>query len=363
MSIKHESNPSLADLGWQQFFVQQLSLDDWDNLLPARIIEQHKSELIIASEVGYQAIQAPQHLADPLTVGDWILITAEQKVERVLERKSIFYRKAAGTKIQKQLIGANVDTLIIVSSLNHDFNLNRIERYLVLANEAGVDPVIVLTKADLCDNEDEVLDRVNQVQRLDSMLMVYAINALDEHGIELLSQFCKPGQTLALLGSSGVGKSTLTNALLGQTIQLTSDIREDDSKGRHTTTGRSLHVIKPHGVFKGGVLLDTPGMRELQLANVESGIEETFSDIADLAMQCRFSNCTHEMDLPDSSGCAVQAAVKDGRLDERRLLNFHKLQREDARNSATLAEQRDQDKQFGKMVRTVMNEKKKRKGH
>ena len=295
-------------------------------------------------------------------MGDWVLLDPEHRIHRVLDRKSKFSRKASGSKVQEQLIAANVDSLFIVSSLNQDFNLNRIERYLVLAKEASVDPVVILTKTDLCESEGIAQDLQSQVQRLDPLLLVYSINALDQGNLESLTQLCKPGQTIALLGSSGVGKSTLTNSLLGYETQSTAGIHEDDSKGRHTTTGRSLHIIEPHGDIRGGIILDTPGMRELQLAHVEKGIEETFSDITELAQKCRFTDCTHDFELAQNSGCAVQQAILNGTLEKRRLLNYLKLQREEAHNSATLAEQRDKDKQFGKMVRNVMKEKKKSRG-
>jgi ribosome biogenesis GTPase len=350
---------SLPELGWGNHFIQQLSLDEWDTSLPARVIEQHRSELIVAIE-GH-SFSLPVPLGEHITVGDWLLLSHEHQFIRLLERQSEFSRKAAGSKVQAQLIAANVDTLFIVSSLNNDFNLNRIERFLVLANEAKVEPVIVLTKADLCESSEAVEAYIQQIQSLDNYLMVVALNALDTQELQKLSPWCKAGKTLALLGSSGVGKSTLANLLLGQTEQITGGIREDDSKGRHTTTSRSLHIISKSEQLAGGILLDTPGMRELQLANVEDGIEETFSDIMELAQSCKFSDCNHDASLTEASGCAVQAAIEKGELPERRLLSFQKLQREDELNSASLAQRREKDKQFGKMIKSVMSASKKRK--
>ena len=350
---------SLPELGWSNHFIQQLSLDEWDTSLPARVIEQHRSELIVAIEGDSFSVPVP--LGEHITVGDWLLLSHEHQFIRLLERQSEFSRKAAGSKVQAQLIAANVDTLFIVSSLNNDFNLNRIERFLVLANEAKAEPVIVLTKADLCESPDVVEKYIQQIQSLDTYLMVVALNALDTQELGKLSPWCKTGKTLALLGSSGVGKSTLANLLLGHTEQATSGIREDDSKGRHTTTSRSLHIITQSQQLAGGILLDTPGMRELQLANVEEGIEETFSDIMEIAQNCKFSDCSHDASLTEASGCAVQAAIQKGELAERRLLSFQKLQREDELNSASLAQRREKDKQFGKMVKSVMSASQKRK--
>lgn len=357
---EHSLNATLPELGWSNHFIQQLSLDEWDKTLPARVIEQHRSELIVAIQGDCFAISVP-NLDVSITVGDWLLLDHERHFIRLLERMSEFSRKAAGSKIQAQLIAANVDTLLIVSSLNHDFNLNRIERFLVLANEAKAEPLVVLTKADLCESQETVDDYTTQIQSLDPYLMVVALNALDPQELKQLSPWCKSGKTLALLGSSGVGKSTLANLLLGQTELATGGVRKDDSKGRHTTTSRSLHLIHQNDILAGGLLLDTPGMRELQLANVEDGIEETFSDIMAFAQHCKFSDCNHESSLPTDSGCAVMAAMHNGELTERRLLSFKKLQREDALNSASLAEKREKDKQLGKMIRSVQNASRKRK--
>ncbi len=324
--------------------------------MPARIVMQHKSELVVLTEGGPLTIKTQAKSSDEqqrLTVGDWVLLDEGQKIHRLLDRLSVFSRKAAGTKVDEQLLAANVDTLFIVCSLNHDFNLNRIERYLVLANDAGVEPVVVLSKADLCESQEVVNDYISQIQSLDPFLMVVALNTLDASCKSQLAPWCKPGKTLALLGSSGVGKSTLVNTLLDDAAQDTHSIREDDSKGRHTTTGRSLHIIASDDTTYGGLVLDTPGMRQLQLANSEEGIEETFADIMQLSRQCKFGDCHHESE----PGCAVQSAIESGELALRRLQSFHKLQREDAFNSASLSEKRDKDKKLGKMIRSVMTDK------
>ena len=338
---------NLTQLGWRPFFQQQIELAHWDYPC-GRVIAQHRSRLELLNESG--ALEIALHPGMPaITVGDWLLLTPENQFLRLLERQSLFRRKAAGTQHAEQLIAANVDTLFIVTSLNEDFSLNRIERYLSLANEAGAEPVVVLSKSDLCDDPERYR---REVQGLDPLLMVETLNCLDAGEIHKLLPWCGTGMTVALMGSSGVGKSTLLNTLLGDRVQASGAIREKDSKGRHVTTGRSLHPMQ-----EGGLLLDTPGMRELQLADCDDGVNATFGEIVSLAETCRFSDCGHGSE----PGCAVQAAISRGDLDARRLASYQKLMREQAFNSATLAEKRARDKRFGKMVKTVMSEKQARK--
>lgn len=339
---------SLHELGWKPFFQQQLALEEWDDTTPARVVERHRSMIVAQTETQRLSLPLLPSMKG-LTVGDWILLDSNDRFHRLLDRQSLFARKAAGSRIASQSIAANVDTVFVVSSMNNDFNLNRIERFLALVNEAGAEPVIVLTRADLCDAPQGY---IQQIQSMDSMLMVEPVNALDADSVSVLKNWCTAGKTVAFLGSSGVGKSTLVNSLLGQESQSTGGIREDDSKGRHTTTSRSLHTFP-----EGGLLLDTPGMRELQLADCEQGVEETFADISALAQQCQFGNCQHN----GEPGCAITEALKQKQLDPRRLGNYQKLMREQAINSASLAEKRARDKSLSKMYRSVQNESRRRK--
>ena len=337
-----DTQTALISLGWKPSYQQQQSIDELDTTRPVRVIAQHRSRLACSN--GLELIDLDVSDAMPaITVGDWLLLNHQQQFMRLLDRHSLFSRKAAGSKLQIQLIAANVDTLFIVSSLNQDFNLNRIERYLALAYEADVEPIVVLTKQDQCDNAD---DYISQMQAIDSQLMVIAVNALDKSSVEQLQPWCYRGNTVAFMGSSGVGKSTLVNSLAGSHSQQTSAIREDDSKGRHTTTGRVLQQLA-----SGAMLMDTPGMRELQLADCEQGLEEAFQDIQQLSRHCKFADCLHQ----NEPGCAVKRAIDQDNLDERRLSNYLKLKSEQAFNSASLAEKREADKSFTRSIKQVQS--------
>jgi ribosome biogenesis GTPase len=340
----------LAALGWSNFFQAQLGASD-ESLLPARVLAVHRNALEVAGP-GFSGRILPlldEDAENEATVGDWLMIdAASHAARRVLERKSLFKRRAAGTGRRIQLIAANVDTLLIVTSCNQDFNVARLERYLALAREAAVTPVIVITKADLAEDP---APYVRAAQRLMPGLLVETLDARDPEAVAVLAPWCGRGQTVALVGSSGVGKSTLVNTLTGSEALATAGIREDDSKGRHTTTGRSMHPLAG-----GGWLLDTPGMRELQLADAGEGIEDVFADIVAIAAGCRFHDCRHN----GEPGCAVEAAVADGTLEAERVARFAKLAAEDARNSEALHERRARERVFGRVVRGVNKEKKAR---
>ncbi len=340
---------TLSDLGWSHFFQQQLSLEDYEKYSAYRVFGVERSILRLMGDTGPTSLDEIPSM-EPITVGDWLLLDSHHQFHRLLDRSSLFSRRAAGTEARKQLISANVDVAFLVTSLNQDFNLNRLERYLALANEANVEPVIVLTKVDCCDNPQQY---IKEVRNLGSLIDVVAVNSLDRTSLEQLTPWCQAGKTIAFLGSSGVGKSTLINTLSGLSIQRTNDIRQDDDKGRHTTTSRSLHVLS-----SGALLLDTPGMRELQLLECENGLEETFSDITGLALSCKFADCNHEQE----PGCMVRKAIEDGNLDPRRLESYRKLVKEQAFNTASLAERRAKDRQFGKYVKSVLKGKNKLTG-
>lgn len=333
-------------LGWSPYYMSQLDIEELETLTPARIATVHRDRVVGFSEIGtLELTLSPGITTAAVGVGDWVLCAPEQhRLIRVLDRQTELTRGTEYHTGEKQLIAANLDTLFITSSCNNDFNPARLERYLALAHDAMITPVIVLTKADQSDDPEAYVD---QARALGRDLEVVALDAKTGDVPTALGPWCGKGQTIALAGSSGVGKTTLANALTGGDA-LTQDIREDDARGRHTTTGRSLHRMRT-----GGWLIDTPGMRGLGVAEVAFGIDATFPEISELAETCKFRDCDHETE----PGCAVRAAIKSGDIDPERLKRFKKLKRENEHATETIAQARDRYRKLGKMYRSATQKK------
>lgn len=336
-------NQRLRALGWNSFFERQVAPELPAATVVARVSAHYGSQVLLVGAAG--EFRVPAQLAESageIAVGDWLVLSAADcRAVRRLERQTLLYRKASGEEVKPQFIAANLDTIFIVSSCNEDFSLSRIERYLALAIQAGVTPVVVLTKSDLC-SDSAALRR--QVERLRSGLLVESLDARQASQVEILSAWCGPGQTVALVGSSGVGKSTLATSL-GAGRLATNQVREKDGKGRHTTTTRSLHLLP-----SGGVLMDNPGIRELQLPACEEGILDVFEDVVRIDAGCRFRNCRHQ----GEAGCAVSVAIESGELNPRRFASYLKLNAEQAHNSRTLAERRELDRNNGRYFNAIL---------
>lgn len=318
----------LIEYGWNDYFDREFEQYKGTGCIPGRVFEEHTHLYkvcigqgeVIGEVSGKLRFNAEGQEGFP-AIGDWVALTLRPGENRatihgILGRRSRFSRKVAGSVIREQIVAANIDTIFLITSLNNEFNPRRLERYLTVAWESGASPVIILSKADLCD---DLESKLLEVQSIAFGSPVHVISSITKQGIEELQKYLTMGKTVALLGSSGVGKSTLINCLSGREVQRVSSISEYMDKGRHTTTHREL-ILLPGG----GIIVDTPGMRELQLWEGSEGMLETFSDVEDLAKNCKFSDCRHYHE----PGCAVRQAIEDGTLPEARYESYKKLQKE-----------------------------------
>lgn len=321
---------NLYDLGWNENFVKKIE-QYGDAYSIGRVAVEYRNLYKIYTENGEvfasvsgKMINSANGRDDYPAVGDWVILdkNANQNdraiIHGILERKSKFSRKAAGNKFDEQIIAANIDIAFICMSLNNNFNLRRLERYITMAWDSGSRPVVLLTKADLCDDIESKLEQTSEVL---FGIDVHCISCVNKSGISEVKDYIKKGITVAFIGSSGVGKSTIINELLGESRQITQEVSNIGEKGRHTTTNRELLVLP-----EGGIVIDTPGMRELHILDVSDSIDTAFKDIEELSLRCKFSDCTHTSE----PRCAVKEAIKDGTLSKKRYESFVKLKKEAA---------------------------------
>lgn len=319
---------NLKNVGWDEFFERHFQPYAANGYIPGRVVSEYKRFYCVYSESAKVLGQTAGRLrhealdrGDLPVVGDWVVMRpcsegGKVTIHAVLPRKSKFTRKAAGFRTEQQIVASNIDTVFLVTSLNQDFNLRRVERYLIVAWESDARPVIVLSKSDLYD---EIEERIREIRVVAGDAPIHAVSVVTQEGLDELARYLKRGQTVALLGSSGVGKSTLINHWLGREYLRVRETREHDGRGMHTTTHRELIVLP-----QGGLVLDTPGMRELQLWDREGGLHIAFADIETMASHCYFSDCQHQ----DEPRCAIREALAKGEIDAARYQSYEKLQKE-----------------------------------
>ncbi len=351
---------NIEKLGFDNWFQEKTDSDKSADHEIARVIAVNKESFLIRNgdddvfaEVSGKLMFNADSPLDYPTVGDWAYAQFFDDgmfavIHDIFPRKSLLKRKTSGKKIELQLIAANIDTAFIMQSFGHDFNIRRLERYLVMINESRIHPVMLLSKTDL-STPDEIEKSVSDIHKLMPDLQIVAFSNKIDSDMEKISELLISGKTYCLLGSSGVGKTTLLNNLMDEERFDTRTIREKSGKGKHTTTRRQLTLLK-----NGAMIIDTPGMRELGNFGVETGLEDTFAEITELANQCRYNDCTHT----NEKGCAVLPALKDGTISEARFQNYVKMNKESAFNEMSYLEKRQKDRQFGKYVKSVMKTKK-----
>lgn len=349
----------LKNIGYSDWFKSRVDDEKIAIHGVARVVSVHKDSYTVTkggedvfAELSGNLLYSTESASDLPTTGDWVYADffdndTHAIIYGVFPRKTLLKRKTAGKLVDFQLIAANIDVAFIIQSLNDNFNLRRLERYLVMVNESGIEPVILLSKCDLMPKE-EVSEIKNKVLAIAPQTTVIEFSNLDRENIDSIISLLKSGYSYCLLGSSGVGKTTLLNSIIGNEEFETQPVSKIQSKGRHTTTSRQLVRLE-----SGAMIIDTPGMRELGGMSVDGGLDETFSEILELSQICKFANCSHT----NEQGCAILAAIKAGSLSEQRYQNYLKMKKESEFNQMSYLEKRKKDKSFGKLIKSTMKNK------
>ena len=350
----------LKNIGYSDWFSSRADEDKIAAHAIARVVSVHKDSFTITkggeevfAELSGNLLYSTDSASELPTTGDWVYADfydddTHAIIYGVFPRKTLLKRKAVGKLVDYQLIAANIDVAFIIQSLNDNFNLRRLERYLVMVNEAGIEPVILLSKCDLMP-DDEISDIKKKVMAVAPNAEVMAFSNLNQASLDSIISALKSESTYCLLGSSGVGKTTLLNSIVGKDEFETKTVSKVQSKGRHTTTSRQLVRLE-----SGAMIIDTPGMRELGSMSSDDGLDETFSEIAALSQRCKFANCSHS----NEKGCAILAAIDADELSEERYQNYLKIKKESDFNQMSYSEKRQKDKDFGKMIKSTLKNKK-----
>lgn len=350
---------NLSDLGLNNELASYLRENQLSDFSFGRVTQEHRERFIVSdgeneyeSEITGNLRFSADSRADFPAVGDWVAMTIfdtnQAIIHKVLPRKSILERQAVGKFGEAQIISTNIDVAFIIQAITNNFSINRLERYLTICYSSNIEPVLVISKIDL-STEKEIQDAIDSLEKRDKTVKYILLSNITLKGLDQILAFIQKGKTYCVIGSSGVGKSTLINNLLEKNVLKTGQISRSTNKGRHTTDHRELFVLK-----NGGIIIDTPGMKELGMADNSEGIKTTFQDIVNIAMNCRFPDCKHI----NETGCAVIEALNNGSIDKDSYYNYQKIQKEQKRFLTTVAEKRKKDKSFGKMIKNYHKVKK-----
>jgi ribosome biogenesis GTPase / thiamine phosphate phosphatase len=351
---------TLTDLGITDEITTYIKNNNLSDFTIGRVTQEHRERYIVSTgdnefeaEITGNLRFSANSRADFPAVGDWVTLTVYDSdlaiIHKILPRKSVLERQAVGKFGEKQIIATNIDVAFIIQSIDNNFNINRLERYLTICYSANIEPVLVISKIDL-STEDDILNTSNKLERRDKKVKYILLSNLTQQGLDQILEVLQKGKIYCVVGSSGVGKSTLINNLLKKNILKTGQISQSTNKGRHITAHRELFVLE-----NGGIIIDTPGMKELGMTENIEGIKTTFQEIFDLSLKCKFPDCKHI----DETGCAVIEALNNGTIDKDSLENFIKIQNEQQRFQTTVVEKHKKDKAFGKMLKNYKKDIKK----